>query len=118
MDAGSLNGTILNGMVVSKDNRQLGDKVPLADEDQVEFGSITRARVRCQPSFTDRKLHTTGTKHLPATLCDKMSCSTGCGDSTCLPGWGQSTEVSYCSAGVINKVINKVAKLTKLKQSA
>lgn len=47
MDTGSLNGTILNGKVVSKDNRQPGEQHNLSDHDVLEFGSVTKVTVRC-----------------------------------------------------------------------
>ncbi len=57
MDAGSLNGTTLNGTVISKAGRMPGDPVPLSDGDAVEFGSVTRARVQCSPSAPAKRHH-------------------------------------------------------------
>ncbi|KAG2426670.1 hypothetical protein HXX76_012981 [Chlamydomonas incerta] len=45
-DAGSLNGTKVNGAVISRDYKVPGDEVVLRDGDELEFGSVTRGRVR------------------------------------------------------------------------
>jgi hypothetical protein len=53
-DAGSLNGTLVNGVVISNTNRQPGQPVELVDLDHLEFGSVTRVQVRCSPSRQSR----------------------------------------------------------------
>ncbi|KAF8063774.1 AP-4 complex subunit sigma [Scenedesmus sp. PABB004] len=48
-DAGSLNGTLLNGTAISKAGRLPGCPAALRHGDTVELGSATRARVECSP---------------------------------------------------------------------
>ena len=43
---------MLNGVLVSTDNRTAGKSLPLSEGDSIEFGSATRVRVSmCIPSF-------------------------------------------------------------------
>lgn len=58
-DAGSLNGTLLNGKVISTQYREMGLSHPLSDGDAVEFGSLTKSMVTLVMPAED-----------PATGCD------------------------------------------------
>jgi len=49
-DVGSLNGTLLNGTIISHEYRQPGAAHSLAEGDVVYFGNTTRVRVSCSPS--------------------------------------------------------------------
>jgi hypothetical protein len=55
MDSGSLNGTMLNGSPIGCEGRRPGDRVALAHDDTVDFGSVTRCQLRCQPSRGPRR---------------------------------------------------------------
>jgi hypothetical protein len=52
-DEGSLNGTLHNGRIISSADRQPGAHVPVADGDELAFGSVTRVRVRCCAQRTE-----------------------------------------------------------------
>lgn len=49
-DVGSLNGTLLNGVLISNEYRQPGKPHALTEGDVVEFGGSTRVLVSCFPS--------------------------------------------------------------------
>mmetsp|Transcript_25266 Transcript_25266/g.54917 ORF Transcript_25266/g.54917 Transcript_25266/m.54917 type:complete len:682 (+) Transcript_25266:178-2223(+) len=49
-DIGSLNGTTLNGMVISTYDRKPGQPHVLSDQDVLDFGGSTRIKVECSPS--------------------------------------------------------------------
>ena len=63
-DLGSLNGTILNARVISREGRQRSDPHTLADQDVLQLGTNTQIRVHCHPS-PHRSQPTTG---VPAAL--------------------------------------------------
>jgi pSer/pThr/pTyr-binding forkhead associated (FHA) protein len=48
MDPGSLNGTTLNGVIISASNRQPGEEHVLSDQDVLELGGSTKVKVCCR----------------------------------------------------------------------
>lgn len=59
-DAGSLNGTVLNGQTISTEYKHKGPSHPLKDGDRVEFGSVTTARVSLISPAEDTSTHMDG----------------------------------------------------------
>ena len=49
VDAGSLNGTMLNGRIISTSNRREGRAVRLSSDDILQLGSRTTLKVTCVP---------------------------------------------------------------------
>ena len=70
-DLGSLNGTLLNNRVVSKEYRKCGEAFPLLDQDTLELGSTTTVRVACRPSNSAKRQHL-GTLNAWCAGCDSQ----------------------------------------------
>ncbi len=44
---GSLNGSVLNGMIISTSDRRPGEQHVLADQDVLEVGGVSKIRITC-----------------------------------------------------------------------